>query len=284
MRILITGASGLLGGALVRALCDAHELTLWSFVDASEPYVRVDVRDAAAVAAAVRTATPDVVIHAAANRDPDFCEAEPAEARAMNVQGTRSVLDGAVEASARFVLISTDYVFDGASPPYAEDAVVGPINVYGETKVEAEALVRKVADHLIVRIPVLYGRGARTGNDLIAKLRAVVDSTEPVEVDDLCKRTPTLTDDVAAAIAFLLDRKGQGTFHIGSGQVLTQHTMAQTLARVLGASPDRLRSGAAPPKPAQRPVAALLDTGRLRSLGFDDYTSFEDGVRRLVGG
>jgi dTDP-4-dehydrorhamnose reductase len=91
-----------------------------------------------------RQERPDAVLHLAANPQPDFCEEHPDEAKASNVDSTAS-LCAALPASVPLILASTDYVFDGSHPPYAEDAERRPVNVYGATKVAAEDLVRQRA-------------------------------------------------------------------------------------------------------------------------------------------
>lgn len=285
MRILITGSSGLFGYALRGKLGQTHDLICWSHTETSEPFLPVDLREATAVRAALGRAAPDVVIHAAAYREPDFCEANPEETRALNVEGTQHVLEAAGDVEARMVYISTDYVFDGTSPFYKEDQPPSPINVYGETKAEGEALVRSTADHLILRIPILYGPGARPESDLIAKLRSAVERDKEIVVDDEARRTPTLTTDVAEAVAFLLDLGNveNAIIHYSGPDILSRYAMTLTVGRVLGVSTDHIRPGPAARQKARRPVAALLDSGHIRALGFDIFTTFEDGVRRLLG-
>ena len=283
MKITITGGSGLLGGALHDELGGRHEVIRWSHTQRGRNLLPVDIREPAAARQAMELAVPDLVIHSAAYRDPDFCERDSAEARSLNVDGTRHVFEETRRARARFVLISTDYVFDGRSPPYREESPVGPINVYGQTKVEAEELVRGGREHLILRLPILYGPGAKPGWDLIDKLRQTAEADHEVAVDDQARRTPTLTTNVAEALAFLLERQATGTFHFSSGDVVTRLGMVRIVADLLGLRSDHLKAGPAPPQLARRPEAALLDAEKIRALGFERFISFAEGVEGLLG-
>jgi S-adenosylmethionine synthetase len=283
MKILITGASGLLGHALGERLGRDHDVSLWGYTQARGPYTSVDLRNGSAVASSMRVCAPDVVIHAAAYRDPDYCQYNMDDAWALNVEGTRHVVTSAGNWDARVVFISTDYVFDGSSPPYTEASAVNPLNVYGQTKAEAETVVREAGgDHLILRIPILYGPGATPGSDLIEKLGTAVQVREPKEIDDVAQRAPTLTTDVAEVAAMLIGRGAGGTFHASSGDVMTQYRMAMVVAKVLGLPADHIHPGPAVPRAAQRPMAATLDTTKLRTFGFDRFTRFEEGVRKVL--
>src|SRR4051812_5570628 len=123
MRWLVTGASGLLGGYLVRHLHAAGEpVVAWSGSQVTQvlgrSVTRVDVTDPSAVTAAFDAAKPDAVIHAAAVARVDECRREPDKARRVNVDGSRLVAELAADRAARFVLASTDLVFDGEHAPY----------------------------------------------------------------------------------------------------------------------------------------------------------------------
>ena len=258
-------------------------MTLWSFSQTDGKYTSVDLRDATEVGAVMRTCAPNAVIHSAACRDPDYCERHPDEARALNVDGTRNVVAAADARSARVGCFSTGCVVYGESPPYGEDTPIDPLNVYGQSKAEAEEVVRRAESHLIVRIPILYGRGAKPGTDLLEKFRQAVEAGADVVADNEAQRSPTLTDDVADAIAFLLARDLCGTFHVSNKEVLTRYGMMGIVARVLGRSMDPIKPGPSRIQAARRPRAALIDTTKLRRAGFDSFTSFEDGVRQLLG-
>lgn len=282
MRILLTGASGLLGEALVRRFSKNHDVTGWCFSQTSQPFNQVDIRDPADVDSAFRTAAPNLVIHSAAARDPDWCETHPDESTALNVDGTRHVVEAAKRGSADLVYISTDYVFDGERPPYAENAYQNPINHYGETKLQGEHLAAAIENHLIVRIPILYGPGGLPGKGLQHSLKAMIDNPEPRSVDDVAIRAPTLTDDVADVVAHLLEGRHRGTFHVTTGETLTRYTMTLAAAGILGLNATHLSPGPPIPQKAKRPRAVILSRDRLTQTGFRDLTPFAQGIKPFL--
>src|SRR3954452_4443791 len=130
MRWLVTGASGLLGGYLLRQLRAAGEsVVAWSRSHAGESFTPVDLADPTAVAAAFHSAAPDVVLHAAALARVGDCHRDPAGARRINTDGTRLLAELAADAGARLVFVSTDLVFDGERGEYRESDVPNPLSV-----------------------------------------------------------------------------------------------------------------------------------------------------------
>ena len=155
MRLLVTGAAGMLGRDVVAAANDAgHDVVALTRAD-------LDIADAAAVRAAVVDARPDAVVNCAAWTDVDGAEAEEAAATAVNGDGAGHVAAAAAEAGAHVVHVSTDYVFDGAArEPYPEDAPTAPASAYGRSKLAGERAVaaagaraRDRADGVGVRAP-----------------------------------------------------------------------------------------------------------------------------------
>lgn len=278
---LITGATGFLGTALTRQLASRGRVIGTGFRHAPR---QLDLRNPSAVAQLLEDVHPDVLIHTAAYRDPDFCEEHPEEAWLLNVETVRN-LTSLLPPQARFVFISSDYVFDGQSPPYHETSERRPLNTYGRTKVEGENLTLARPNSLIVRIPLLVGiepsyRGAA---GFVAQLVRWVARGEAVELDDTLMRYPTLCDDVAAAIAFLCDRAVTGIVHVSSPEGATRYGWAVRTARCLGLPAPHLRAAREPVSYlAQRPRDPQLATTKLRELGFHRFTPFESVVRRVV--
>jgi dTDP-4-dehydrorhamnose reductase len=215
----------------------------------------LDVCDAAAVRAVLRS--DDVVIHTAAMTDVDGCERDPETAFAVNASGAANV----AATGARTILLSTDYVFDGAAAgAYAEDDETGPLSVYGRSKLEAERAVLARAGNLVVRTSWVYGEGRNFIRSILAAERA---GKELRVVADQRGR-PTWAGDLAAALAHLTAAGATGIVHVtGDGEPCTWAELAEL---VVGHPVQRISSaefGAAAP----RPRSSVLDLGRARALG-----------------
>jgi dTDP-4-dehydrorhamnose reductase len=211
MRVLVTGAAGMLGRDLVPHLAARHEVTA---VD-----LEVDVTDRGAVRDCVRDCRPGAVLHLAAWTDVDGAEGREDEAAAVNAGGTDNVAAAAAEAGAALVVPSTDYVFDGRKgAPYVEDDPPAPLSAYGRTKLAGEraALARHPDGTRIARTAWLYGAGGRNFVDTMRRLGA---EREAVEVVDDQVGSPTWTRDLAPALEALLDLP-PGVYHAaGAGAV-----------------------------------------------------------------
>ncbi len=148
MRVLVTGASGLLGGRLALLLSRSHEVVgshHRAAVYPGLPAVAMDLLSAASVAGALAEMRPDAVVHAAALADPDLCEREPARAAALNVEATRNLASACRRAGVRLVGLSTDLVFGEGRPPWDEAAPTRPLLAYGLSKREGELAL--LAEH-----------------------------------------------------------------------------------------------------------------------------------------
>lgn len=279
---LVTGASGLVGQAILHRLASRGRAVGTALRHGGGQLHTVDLRDRAAVKKLLDEVKPDAVVHAAANPDPDSCEDKPAEARRLNVDSTRWLRE-LLPAHATLALISTDYVFDGSSAPYRETDPVHAINVYGQTKVEAEAVLAGRPHSLVIRIPLQVGPPPASGKaGFIAQMWTQLNDPRPASVDDVLVRVPTWTADVANALEFLLTRHASGTYHVSSPHAGTRWYWTQELARLRDRSTAHLTpSTTVIPRRAARPVDGKLVTDKLRTLGWDRYTPFADMVQAL---
>ena len=277
-RDLLLGGNGMLGTDL-RAALPTREVIAPS---SSE----LDIRDAAAVLKAAAGA--EVVINAAAYTRVDDAETHEADAHAINALGAENAARAAAEAGAKFVQLSTDYVFNGlADEPYREDAPRDPAGAYGRTKAEGEE--RVLAAHpspYIVRTAWLYG--AAGGNFPRTMLRLAGERDTVSVVTDQVGQ-PTWTADLAGWIAALLDADAApGIYHGTSGGSTNWFMFARAVFERAGLDPERVlptdTATFAPPAP--RPAysvlghtawtLAALDTPRDWTAGLDD--AFKHGV------
>ncbi len=261
MRALVIGASGLVGGALVRAFgADA----MGTYRSRPVPGLRpLDARDRAALRRLIVEIGPALVLFPAAEADVDWCEAHPEEARAANVEPARSALDLTREAGARLVFFSSDYVFDGRSGPYDEAATTSPISVYGRHKREVEERVLD-AGGTVVRTTSVFGAEPPPGKNFVLRLVARLRAGERVRVPADQVSTPTWSDDLAQGV--LAVAAFGGIWHVAGPELLARDAFARVVADVFGLDASLIDAvaTAALGQPASRPLRGGLRTDKLR--------------------
>lgn len=259
-RWLVVGAGGMLGTDLVDLLVSrGSEVTALGRAD-------LDVTDAEAARGAA--AGSAVVVNCAAWTAVDDAEAREADAFAVNATGAANLARAAHAAGARFVHVSTDYVFDGeATAPYAEDAPIAPRSAYGRTKAAGEWAVRAEApDHLVVRTAWLYGAHGGCFPQTMARLAGERDRL--AVVDDQVGQ-PTWTRDLADLIVRLVDADAPaGTYHgTASGQTSWFGFARRVVAATGHGTVVEPTTTDAFPRPAPRPAYSVLGHSSLRAAG-----------------
>src|SRR4051812_26650066 len=207
MRLLVTGAGGMLGQDLVHAARAAGHDPVALF------RTQLDVTDPAAVAAAVAHASPDAIVNCAAWTDVDGAESERAAAAAVNGAGAGHVAGAAADTGASLVHVSTDYVFDGrARRPYRESAPTRPLSAYGATKLEGERAVERAGgEHTVARSSWLFGAGGPNFVETMLRLGAERDAVSVVTDQVGC---PTFTGHLAEALLALAEAGPRGLVHV----------------------------------------------------------------------
>jgi dTDP-4-dehydrorhamnose reductase len=299
MKILVTGASGLLGRSLMIRLAplvnSLDELIGTARSRITPSLQKLDLTDELSVRQAFAKCSPDLVIHSAAERRPDVVDGNPAAAERLNVGATGLLAELAAASTARFVYISTDYVFDGKAPPYTTDAKPAPLNAYGRMKLAGEEVVRAAYSEIgdsafaILRIPILYGRVENLAESPVTELAARLLEGNAFNVEDWAMRYPAHADDVARAVAVIAEQLTQarphavgGTYHFASGEQLTKYGMALVIAKELAVSTHLIQPDPNPPSGAPRPKDCRLDASRLNALGFVPRIRFADGIREAL--
>ncbi len=257
--ILVVGAKGMLGQDLMRTLAgDVRG------VDIDE----IDITSLDSVRRVLLTLRPAVVINAAAYTDVDGCETERELAMQVNGEGVAHLALTCREIGAKFVQVSTDYVFDGSkNAPWLEDDPMNPLSVYGESKLAGELNAFLAAEHLIVRTQWLYGLGGK--NFVETMLRLAGDKKELSVVDDQIG-SPTWTVDLALAIRALVEKGCTGTYHAANAGSCSWNEFARTIFAASGVDVTvKPMSTAELGRPATRPLYSVLDCGKLvRDTGF----------------
>ncbi len=294
--ILVTGASGLLGRAIVAEFQSHASTRAWQVVGTAfsrvrDGLVRLDLCDATAVTACLERFQPRVVVHSAAERRPDVSERDPAATQRLNVEATARLARWCAAHGAWLLYLSTDYVFDGTRPPYAVDAPTHPLNAYGRSKLDGEIAIRnETADAAVLRVPILYGPCETLAESAITvTVPALLKATPaaPAVLDNWATRYPTHTADVASvirqmALRRLADPALAGVFHWSGDEPHTKYTLGLLMARLLGVGPAALRPDDAPSSGAPRPQNSHLDTARLAGLGISARTPLEPSLRAIL--
>ena len=241
MRVLITGAAGMLGSAMVPAfIAGGHEVTASDLVPRDIDGValqHLDVRDGAAVRAAISATSPDVVLHLAAETDLETCQSDPDGAYRTNTVGTQLVALAARDAGATLVYISTAGVFDGTKTdgPYTEFDAPRPINVYGDSKYQGELIVmRTTPRYFVVRAGWMIGGGDRDHKFVAKVLSQLREGRRTIHAVTDKLGTPTYTVDFAMNLLALLETDLHGLYHMACRGEGSRFDVAKELVRLLG--------------------------------------------------
>ena len=256
MRLLVTGAAGMLGRDVVAAAGDAgHEALALARAD-------LDITDAAAVRAAILAAQPDAVINCAGWTDVDGAETAEAQATAVNGVGVGHVAQAAAAAGALLVHVSSDYVFDGtATEPYTEEAAVKPLGAYGRSKLAGEhAIAATDARSAIVRTAWLFGPHGKNFVDTMRRLGA---EREEIAVVDDQVGCPTYTGHLAPALVEIAERGPTGIMNVAGAGSCSWFELAQATFDETGLHCRvRPQTTAELGRPAPRPAFSVLASTR----------------------
>lgn len=290
LRILITGAGGMLGRALHRMLGSRHTLVRTSRT-AEEGIEQADLTDPEAVTGLFTAGGYDCVIHTAAYSDVDGCERDPEAARRVNVLATRHLAACCAASGSPLAHISTDYVFSGEKEgSYVETDPTYPVNIYGLTKLEAEYHVLRCATpSAVIRTSWLYG-GEKSGdfvNAVVERLR----KTGAVGVLDDQTGCPTSVTDLSLALEAVAERlaalRSTGgayseVFHICNAGATTRHAMTLKIRDLLGlpsATVERRTKQDISGRVAVRPRCNVMSTDKFQADFAMRPRSWEEGLR-----
>ena len=265
-RLLITGASGMLGGTLFACADPAWNACGACHRGPRDGLLQLDFNRPDETQAAIVAGGFTHIIHCAAIRDPDYCLTHPEETEITNVLGSRLVAGAAQTLGAVLCHISTDYVFDGTQPPYVETDRTCPINVYGKSKLVGEQLAAAVPEHLVVRIPALYRSTLGNSANVLTKFARLLAEGKALLLDAETVRYYTRTEDVAAAVLFLLASGRRGMIHLSADEKASKAEFARLAAVQLGYEPGRVVDSPPPTSGDARPHNSRLDTTLYRSF------------------
>jgi len=282
-RCLVLGGSGFLGREAVPVLRGDFEVTATALNHPVPGMVSVDMRDPVELEKLIRATEPQLVVALAAYREPDFCEEHPEEARRLNTRPYET-LNRVLTPDCPLLFVSTDYVFDGGWPPYAESAAKNPLSVYGASKAEAEKQVLIRQNAIVLRVPLLMGwTDDPLKSGFFSQLMNDLRAGSPIMLDDVLARYPVWTRDVGQAIRALLLHGASGIYHYSTPQKLTRYRAAIEMGKLLGLPVDHISpSREIVMRKARRPLDARLISERWDKKTYPEPHDFATTARTFI--
>ena len=278
MKILVTGATGMLGQDVLRVLQEQRHVCLG--VGSAD----FDLTDTAAVIAAAKAFMPDAIVHCAAYTAVDAAESEPTLCCAVNGMGTLNIARAALAVKAKLLYISTDYVFDGSGDvPHGAEDRPRPLNIYGLSKLQGEEAVQAlVSKHFVLRTSWVFGHG---GGNFVETIRRLGREKSQISVVEDQIGSPTYTLDLARLIAQMIVTDRYGVYHATNEGFCSFADFARVILRADG---SRCRIAPIPsceyPSAARRPLNSRLSKASLDENGFPRLPIWEDALRRYIVG
>ncbi len=271
-KILITGADGFLASRFIKTYSSRYEIL-------GTTIATLDVSNEEKVFDIVRNFQPDYIVHAAGITATDLCEKNPELAHNVNVNGVKYICEASKEVGARVVFLSTEMVFAGVTDggPYNEETTPVSNTVYGQTKIDAEAELKKIVDnYVILRLTWQFGlpeKGLISGENILKfALKTLIDG-KPVKIPTNEYRGLTYIYEIIEQFEKVLELP-TGTYHIGSHNNLSRYDYVKEIFKLLGRE-DRVNELLIPDSEKyESPRDIRLSTNKIRSHGIE----FTDGI------
>lgn len=291
-RILVTGASGFVGGSVLHdgpTTWEVHACSRSPLGDtpANVTHHRFDLADVARTADVVASVKPHAILHIAAIANIDYSEANPAEATAINTETTGRLAHLALEHGAKFVFCSTDNVFDGKDGFYQETHPVCPINFYGKTKVEAEFAVQSSLENTVIaRVALVIGLPIMgSGNSFLVKMEESLRAGQEIRIPENEIRSPIDVITLGKSLLELADNDFRGVINLAGTTCLNRYDMAKQIAAKLGHPSERvvpINSNAMEGR-APRPDDVSLDNTLARNVLKTPMRELDEALDMIFG-
>jgi dTDP-4-dehydrorhamnose reductase len=293
MRILVTGANGLLGQKLVTLLNQKNEV--YTIATARSPLVqpllngefhKLDITQQAEVNAVISKTKPDVIIHTAAMTQVDQCETEQEACILNNVTAVEYLVQACSKNKIRLIHISTDFIFDGSHGPLNESEEPNPVNFYGESKLKAEQLIRSSnIDWCILRTVLVYGVTTdMSRSNIVLWVKKSLEEGKKINVVNDQWRTPTLAEDLAMGCYLAALKNATGIYNISGKDFITPYDIAIQTADFFSLNKSLITAtnSLTFKQPARRPlITGFIITKAHQELGYEPHT-FKEGLQLLA--
>jgi dTDP-4-dehydrorhamnose reductase len=239
-RILITGANGLLGQAVIHIFTRESDFELIqssvedkAFVGFGSEYHKIDITNKEEIKKAVKEFNPKIILNCAAFTDVDKCETERELCWKLNVDAVKNLIIASRINDAKIIHYSTDYVFDGKYGPYNEESIPNPISFYGRSKLASEnALTTSGVEYAIIRTMVLYGLGVNVKPNFALWMINKLKTKEPINIVDDMFGNSTIADDLAYGSLKLIEKNRKGIFNIAGRDIESRYDFAMKMCDV----------------------------------------------------
>lgn len=293
MKILVTGANGLLGQKLVTLLQQKENIHL--IATARSPLVLpiskgesliLDVTDPSQVESVLLKTKPNVVIHTAAMTQVDDCETKHQACILNNVTAVQYLIEACTKSKSRLIHISTDFIFDGREGPLDENAKPNPVNFYGESKLAAEKLIQSSdIDWCILRTVLVYGvTQDMSRSNIVLWVKKSLEEGKKIAVVNDQWRTPTLAEDLAMGCYLAATKNARGIYNISGRDFMTPYDIATQTAAFFKLDHSLISATDSShfKQPATRPLKTgfILDKAK-RELNYQPH-SFQEGLQLLA--
>ncbi len=289
-KILVTGSNGLLGQKLTDLYIQNNQIQLIATgrginrhpIKENYEYVEMDITDAENVTEVLNKYKPHSVIHTAAMTNVDACELDHEACIKNNIDAVKNVAIASEQIGAHLIHLSTDFIFDGTSGPYKEDAQPNPISFYGNSKLRAEEIVMKYSNNwAIARTVLVFGLVAdMSRTNIVLWAKDALENKKPIKVVDDQFRTPTLAEDLAMGCALIEQCEAKGIFNISGKDFINIYNLVEKVAQHFSLSMENVErvSSVTLSQPAKRPPITGFDISKaIKELGYKPH-SFEEGI------
>lgn len=293
--VLITGSNGLLGQKLTDLYVSKGNRNVVATArgenrnpnNGAYIYREMDILQANQINSIIEEVQPNTIIHAAAMTNVDACELDSEACEALNVTAVENLVKAANNIGAHFVLVSTDFIFDGTSGPYKEEDEPNPLSIYGHSKLKGEEFVKANAQSwAIARTVLVYGLVAdMSRSNIVLWARESLAEGKKINVVDDQYRSPTLAEDLAMGCFLIEQKKAKGVFNISGKDQMNIYELVQRVANYFSLSMEHVSriDSKSLNQPAKRPPVTGFDLTKSRQeLGYEPR-SFDEGIEIIYG-
>ncbi len=292
-RILITGSNGLLGQKLVAQLKNHPGFKLYATskgknrVSQEEGYEfhSLDITNKQEIEQVFESIKPEIIIHTAAMTNVDACELEKELCRKLNVDAVENLVIEAAKYKSHFIQLSTDFIFDGKEGPYDEEAEPAPLSYYGQSKLDAESIVKSYEfPWTIIRTIIVYGIVEdMSRSNIVLWAKSALEKQQELTIVNDQFRTPVLAEDLAKGCIAVAEKTAQGIYNMGGKDFMSVVELVRRVADYYGLNKSYIKeiSSESLNQPAKRPPKTGLRIEKAKKdLGYAPR-SFEEGIKLM---